>query len=95
MKGRLDLPKDNALFTYVHRMNNDYETRVIKRTFKGGGMIVPSAMRVYMDIPVSVAPTLTGSVGERPLYYGIKHRRFIPRASEQDIHSLASRMINR
>jgi hypothetical protein len=47
MKGRLDLPKDNALFTYVHRMNNDYETRVIKRTFKGGGMIVPSAMRVY------------------------------------------------
>jgi hypothetical protein len=73
MKGRLDLPKDNALFTYVHRMNNDYETRVIKRTFKGGGMIVPSAMRVYKDIPVSVAPTLTGgSVGERPLYYGIK-----------------------
>jgi hypothetical protein len=69
MKGRLDLPKDNALFTYVHRMNNDYETRVIKRTFKGGGMIVPSAMRVYMDIPVSVAPTLTGSVGETSLLW--------------------------
>lgn len=77
MKGRLDLTKDDTLFTYVHRMNKDYETRVIKGTFKGGrGMIVPSAMRVYRDAPV-VTPTIIGgsvhkSVKERPLYYGVK-----------------------
>jgi hypothetical protein len=29
-------------------------------------------MRVYKDIPVSVAPTFTEEVLERPSYYGIK-----------------------
>jgi hypothetical protein len=73
MAGRVDLPKDKSLFTYVHRMNQNYETSVIKGAFRGGGkMTVPSAMRVYRNASVPTVVSSGGGKSERPLYYGIK-----------------------
>lgn len=72
MNGRLDLSKDKTTFTYVHRLDKDYDVSVAKSMFGGGSAVAPSAMTLSKLVKDDDPPPVVDAHEKKtPLYYGV------------------------